>query len=302
MSTNPKISNEQSSKDLIPNLHWMYGIEEYLQHIRHPELNKFLDIKKALMYGNLYKVQKLVLEELHKGPNTLSKEFIRVLFSGITNYEFLTHRKVLNYISRCIDDEFIKRINKWSLDCEELANFNDNFSKGQIKSKIWLVEELKNVFPNKDLGTLAHYGGWYATVAHFLFENFTIDQYYNIELDPECVWIGDFFNYERNYKGICMDVNNIKYDKNSFKANDIEITPTVILNTSCEHMDNKWFDNLPKGTLVSLQTNDYFENPQHVNCCRNLQTVIEKYPMQDVYYNGELDTKEYTRFMLIGKK
>jgi hypothetical protein len=67
-------------------------------------------------------------------------------------------------------------------------------------------------------------------------------------------------------------------------------------------MNNEWFENIPTGKLVILQTNDYFDNPQHSNCCKDLEDAKAKYPMQDILYIGELDTQLYNRFMIIGIK
>ena len=78
--------------------------------------------------------------------------------------------------------------------------------------------------------------------------------------------------------------------------------PDLIINTSCEHMSNKWFDDLPAGQLVVLHQNDYFDNEQHVNCCEDINHVKTKYPMSEIYYEGELDTFLYNPFMLIGRK
>jgi hypothetical protein len=78
--------------------------------------------------------------------------------------------------------------------------------------------------------------------------------------------------------------------------------PNLVINTSCEHMDNRWFNKLPDGTFVVLQTNDYFDNPQHVNCVGSPYEAKEKYPMSEFLYVGYLNTELYTRFMLIGIK
>ena len=67
-------------------------------------------------------------------------------------------------------------------------------------------------------------------------------------------------------------------------------------------MDNTWFEDLPDGTFVILHQNDYFDNPQHSNCCKDVEDVKSKYPMQSIFYEGELDTHLYNRFMLIGIK
>ena len=76
----------------------------------------------------------------------------------------------------------------------------------------------------------------------------------------------------------------------------------MVVNTSCEHMNDAWYENLPEGTFVVLHTNDYFDNPQHSNCCKDIEEAKSKYPMQSIMYEGNLDTELYNRFMLIGIK
>jgi len=66
-----------------------------------------------------------------------------------------------------------------------------------------------------------------------------------------------------------------------------------VINTSCEHMDNTWYENLPKGTFVVLHQNDYFSNEQHVNCCKDIEDVKSKYPMSEIYYEGD-STQTFT--------
>jgi hypothetical protein len=89
-------------------------------------------------------------------------------------------------------------------------------------------------------------------------------------------------------------------DRDKMDYNDIPIN--LVVNTSCEHMDNSWYENLPMGKVVVLHTNDYFSNPQHMNCCEDVEAAKVKYPMSEIYYEGALDTQLYNRFMLIGKK
>ena len=55
-------------------------------------------------------------------------------------------------------------------------------------------------------------------------------------------------------------------------------------------MDNTWYENLPKRNICSITPNDYFSNEQHVNCCKDVEDVKKKYPMQSILYEGELDT------------
>ncbi len=136
---------ENSVKQLT--LHWLYGLDEYFTHINHPQLEKYLAIKNALIHENIWKMQELAIGEVYRGPTENTEEFFHIIFSRLTGYENVTHRKVLNYISHCVDDDFLRRISYWSSICEKKANFNDHFSRGQIKSKIWLIEELNKISP-----------------------------------------------------------------------------------------------------------------------------------------------------------
>jgi hypothetical protein len=101
-----------------------------------------------------------------------------------------------------------------------------------------------------------------------------------------------------------IDNDNKLQDKEKIdlKAKFKDTKINTVINTSCEHMDNSWYENLPDGTFVILHQNDYFENEQHSNCCKDLDEVKSKYPMSEIYYEGELDTNLYNRFMLIGVK
>ena len=322
------------------NFYWMNGLEEYLRHIDHKHLEYFLDIKKAIMHGNIWKIRKRLICEIQRGfldkegrldaygdiidPSKfsvetppLSVEFVNILLAHYSGWNHAKHRKILRYVSYCIDDDFIRKISSWSIKWQAKANLNDHFSRGQMRSKMWMVDKLNEKLDSDYLGTVFHYGGWYATIAKLLFDNFRIKQYFNFEIDPTCTKISEDFNYEQyrdswNYKCIIKDCGTLEYGP----AGDTEfattqmsgerftfcITPGIIINTSCEHMNEDWFHNLPDGQLICLQTNDYFSNEQHSNCCKDLADAEAKYPMSEVLYSGELDTDVYKRFMLIGRK
>ena len=54
--------------------------------------------------------------------------------------------------------------------------------------------------------------------------------------------------------------------------------------------------------IVILQTNDYFEISDHVNCSHNLEEFELATPMGKCLYSGEIDLGKYKRFMRIGIK
>ena len=51
-----------------------------------------------------------------------------------------------------------------------------------------------------------------------------------------------------------------------------------------------------------LQSNNYFDVDEHVNCSHSLDEFAFQTPMQRVWYEGELELGHYKRFMRIGIK
>lgn len=322
MNEKNELTDDQRDVATVETLHWLYGLEEYLTYIEHPQLDLFKRIKNAILYGNIYAIRDLSKNEVMRGNMEHTDEFFDILYSYHTGYDYLRHRKVLRYISYVIDDLFIRKVSAWSFKWERKAVLTEHLSRGQIKSKLWLVQELKKVSEGRMSNpgyfhNIVQYGGWYATVAHFLFREFNIGNYYNLDMDPIAVNVADDFNYEHmlkkwKFKSACVDVDSIYWNSdNTFhftalnQRNDpilIHAHPDLIINTSCEHMTDAWFNEIPDGMLVCLQTNDYFSNEQHINCVKDLEEAKKKYNFSELYYEGEIDTHLYKRFMLIGRK
>jgi hypothetical protein len=176
----------------------------------------------------------------------------------------------------------------------------DAFSSGQIGSKIWLCEELERIFDSID--TVWIYGGWYGITAFLLRSrnNLKIKEIRSIDIDPACESIADMIN------------ENWVYQKWQFKAVTADCNQMIpsgidlIVNTSTEHFDNlNWWNNIPKGTLVALQSNDMIHD-DHCFTFTSLDEFADTFPLSEILFAG---TKEFvypdwkfSRFMLIGKK
>lgn len=206
-------------------------------------------------------------------------------------------------------DNFGQVLNKYpSIDMRDL------FSKGQMESKRWLVNELEKI--NKPLGTVFLCAGWYGSLATFLFETkLEIEKIRSFDIDKHCAAIAETFNRTKTmdnwkFKASTLDISKLDYPAtySTFRSDgsSLELTemPNTIINTSCEHIENfdVWFNNIPAGTFVILQSNDYFKLPEHVNCCVDLEDFSKMTPMHKVYYQGELQLSKYTRYMRIGVK
>lgn len=197
------------------------------------------------------------------------------------------------------------------------ADLTDALSWGQLKSKRWLVKELEKL--GIPLGTVYLCAGWYATLAAMLFQSrLSIEKMRSFDIDESCLDVADTINKPQvlqdwKFKAVTKDIMDIDYNEHTWttwsKANnrmsyDIIDRPDTIINTSCEHIENfdKWYAKIPQGKMIVLQSNNFFEVEEHVNCVSSIEEFITSTPMSDILYRGELELTKYTRFMLIGIK
>jgi len=190
----------------------------------------------------------------------------------------------------------------------------DLFSKGQIESKRWLVNTVINL--NLDLGSVFLCAGWYGTLATFIFESgIPLTQIRSFDIDPICAGRADSFNRcwvidGWKFKASTLNIHDMTYPLTytTIRANGTEAglceTPNSVINTSCEHIDNfsKWYKKIPNGTLLILQSNNFFEISDHINCVKNNDEFALQTPMSVELFNDELELPAYKRFMRIGYK
>jgi len=191
----------------------------------------------------------------------------------------------------------------------------DCFSRGQLLSKMWLVDELKKC--NINLGVVFLCAGWYATLATMLFESgIALDKIRSFDLDESTVNVAEVFNKpwfmeQWKFKALVEDIHNIDYNEHKWQfwsnannrmSREITDKPDTIINTSCEHIENfaEWYQNIPQGKLVVLQSNNYFKIKEHINCSKNLKEFSKLTPFRRELYSGELKLEKYTRYMRIG--
>lgn len=193
-------------------------------------------------------------------------------------------------------------------------DLNDLFSKGQMESKRWLVNELEKI--NMPLGNVFICAGWYGSLATFLFEsNLKIEKIRSFDIDSSCASIAETFNRTKTmdgwkFKASTVNILDMEYPTihTTYRADgssvDLTDMPDTIINTSCEHIENftDWYAKIPDGRLVVLQSNNFFEVEEHVNCVKDIKEFGRMAPMTGTLYAGELELPKYTRFMLIGYK
>lgn len=207
---------------------------------------------------------------------------------------------ILRGLAQYTDSNFIRRL-AYVVTKYPRLNISEAMGYKQIASKTWLRDELFNTLGG-DFQNIWVLGGWYATLSAILFDDarFQISHCSSIDIDPECEALAIEMNLDAHTSGhfsaITKDMYELDYPLVAGKQD-------LVINTSCEHIPNlrEWLELLPTGTRVLLQSNDYFSEPEHINCVESLETFRQQAGLSQLDFSGELETKKYTRFMLIGE-
>jgi hypothetical protein len=171
----------------------------------------------------------------------------------------------------------------------------DAFWSGQLKSKEWLITNLRNHVTK--FVTIDIHGGWVGVLASMLFQSdVPILNIRSIDIDSTC-------------EPIAVNMNKIEEITGRFRAVTADMCAIrsdadVIINTSCEHVTQDqydlWLSGHPQNSLLVLQSNDY-DIPEHVRTADSINTFKEQCGI-NVIWAGELALPLYKRFMIIGRK
>ncbi|WP_292656495.1 class I SAM-dependent methyltransferase [Mesorhizobium sp.] len=176
------------------------------------------------------------------------------------------------------------------------ADIANAFNHKQVACKMWALDKL---FENDGgrFGRIWVLGGWYGVLPAMLFNDarFDIAAIDSIDIDPEVGPVARTLNREAGdrFRALTEDMYALDYAAGR---------PDLVVNTSCEHIADlgAWLALLPRGTKVLLQSNNYFSEPTHINCVASLAAFEAMVALREIRFSGELPTKKYTRFMLIG--
>ncbi len=167
--------------------------------------------------------------------------------------------------------------------------FRDMFSGGQIRSKLWVLNQLENL-PLTNNKKFVIVGDWFGTLGLMIKQRFPLIDLTMLDIDTRCEKF----------------VNNVTHSSIKYLTEDMykhQYTEDIIINTSCEHIPNirNWLDIIPKGKTVILQSNNYFEGNGHINCVNSIEEFIHQTRLTDIKFSGKLELPIYTRFMIVAK-
>lgn len=175
----------------------------------------------------------------------------------------------------------------------------ESFWKGQINSKMWLVENLVHHAQSAPHDAVIC-GGWNGVLATLMFNSeLDIGRIVSMDRDPACEITAGTMNKEYEMQGRFRAITEDMLLYGDYAAHNL------IINTSCEHLSkqeyDRWISLLPTNTKIILQSNDYAELDEHRNCPASLDD-FKKTCGLSISFSGELATEKYTRFMIIGEK
>jgi len=173
-----------------------------------------------------------------------------------------------------------------------------SFTHDLIASKVWLLTELARIAPQ--VGTVYVLGSWYGNLGVLLALDPVIKykKLINVEADKKFLQASKrIHNYlgMGNTEYMLADANTLDYR---------QLGPDgVVINTSLTDMPGQaWFDRIPAGTLVVMQSRDHDPG----NAARSTQDIVDRYPLSEIIYDGKIELEDpetaYTRYMVIGVK
>lgn len=249
---------------------------------------------------------------------------ISAISDDASEYKFFEYLKTITNSDKPLIAHLRKFVKRF--DTAEFA-LDDSLSIGQLKSKLWLVDTIRDM--KLSLGDSVYVcAGWYGVLPALMFER--ADDCFSVinsfDIDPSTARPADTLNkdfvsngrfqvcikniQDLNYTKDHITVSRFKYtDLNDFEESKSEITcapPTCVINTSCEHIEDfdTWWNSIPKNMLVILQNNDFVEHEDDtvVNTVTNVDEFAAKLNLTETKFAGTLSLEKYNRFMIIGRK
>lgn len=296
----------------------LQGLEELSTWQGNPNLAAYLHTVVSINYAQdpLQVLKKLTISSADLGPDPLAKHLNCYI-------NLVQQRWDLGEIISCARDFGKNRLLNSILNFEkthsDLSQLNAAFSRSQIRSKIWLVEELARI--QSHWTKVAVFAGWYGQLAQIFEQQLTLDKMRVIELDKAACAASDYiFNIKNltdyQIKAVAADINTLTLHKNGYEwpvenfrdgsSYREKFLPRLIINTSAEHMTEEWFHQLrfkqiDSDPIVAIQSNNLFDLDEHINCVHSVDHMKKKFPMREILYEGELQLKGYKRVMLIGR-
>ena len=308
---------------------WLYGLQDYFEFENNYIAKLFVDQLISVYFSEdkPNSVKNLCLSDGGDPSEKLSRFNFYFKLLQDNPIEFVETVSVMR--KRLPDTEILDIFHKYGRNDYDMNALADAFSRGQVRSKIWLVEELKKVQNNFEM--IHIHAGWFGqSRLYFDKAGIDYDKIRILETDHIAAQVSDYvFNIDQieGYRvksgearlPMINDAEEVKemnwvtrtgfeYKIKNYKKDTeyLEKTnPDLIINTSAEHFNSSWYHKFciraECDPLYVIQSNNLFNIPEHYNCVHSIEHMLKKFPMERLEYAGELELPGYKRFMLIGR-
>lgn len=288
------------SDNELKHVSWLHGMSDYFEFSGEITAKNYVDFVLKLLHSNTP-----IITETDNDAGLL--DFVSVLkkYAASSTFDICSKYHRRNY---------------------DPAPLQDTFSRGQVNSKIWLATELAKFKTEFDM--IHVHAGWFGQILKFLdVAGVKYNKARILDIDDMAGEISDsIFNADKleNWKVKSGTLNilelnealattgityNLKNHSSGPRRGTIikeQTIPDLIINTSAEHFPGHWLDEfrntqLNTDPIFVIQSNNFFDIPEHVNCVRSIDHMKEEFPMREIMYAGELELYNYKRFMLIGR-
>jgi hypothetical protein len=315
------MSEKQSST-----IEWLYGLEDYFDFAGNSEAADYIRNIITIFYADN---PNAALKKLCVGAFDSAEDSDQ--FSKIVNLYFTALDKNFSLLELASNarilfpkEKIFNAIHMYSRTSANVEVLNDALSRSQIKSKIWLINELENVrgqLSDPVYKQVSIFAGWFGQLKNIYDKKLTYRKMRVVEMDKSACETSDYIfnlaeleNYKvksvnANINALTLHKNGYEWDVENFKEGtkySEKFLPDLIINTSAEHMTEEWynqirFKQMDSDPIVAIQSNNLFDIPEHINCVHSVDHMKKKFPMREILFEGELQLKGYKRVMLIGR-
>ena len=192
-------------------------------------------------------------------------------------------------------EQILGRLSHFQFVYDVRPNVAESFRPDHLKSKKWLVHEIcKHVKGN--FKRVAVLGSWNCILLKELLEKEKQVEHWDFyDIDHGCHRDRDMYcesnQLPKNYNSFQTDVKDL------FAHEDVHKQYDLIINPSCEHMEDI---KAVKGPVYALTSNNYEGIKEHINTISKHEELAVKNGINNIAYEGSLELTNYTRFCTIG--
>lgn len=279
---------------------WLFGIEKYFHFVNDVEKKKFIRNIINLSYSEQdsrpWSLKTLMMDDYAKYPDKF-RESRLTFYTTVCSKNIIGTKEIIDTMqSIWPEDELIQKLSKMlELGYENIMSVI--FGKSQVQSKMWLAEVLYKYDLN--FNHILLIGGWLTHHSLYL-KDINYNKLFSIDPDKKHNELISIINPDALI--LNKDVNKCIDKDGNIMFRDKILEPSLIINTSAEHMTDDWFHMLKPGTRVIIQSNSSSIEDDHVNYAEHIEEFLQKYRMKNIFYRGETRLTKYTRFMIYGEK